>query len=379
MTTKENPNAFKHQLNHDLVKKMAKAITLQTKKFDSAKFIGLHKNIHTLELKARVQLISQSLAQCLPVSYPQALKIILATCQKPKLKPKLKVKLAGFELWPFTEFIQTYGLDHFKISMDALSKLTVLFTAEFAVRPFFVKYEKASYSYLLKQTESKNVHLRRWASEGSRPLLPWGLKLQNAVKNPKSGLQILDKLKFDQELYVRKSVANHLNDISKSRPDLVVATLNRWLKTCPKQHKKSILWIQHQALRTLIKKGHTSALKSIGYGETPRVQIPNLILNQSTFKIGEILHFKFNVQSKSLKTQNLVIDYSVHFKKSNGKNSEKVFKLKKMSLKPKENISIEKKHSLKQITTRVYYSGVHFIEIQINGKKWIKKSWSLSV
>lgn len=371
MTTKENPNAFKHQFNLDVVRKMAKAISAQTKKFDSTTFIERHKNIHTLELKARVRLISDSLAKCLPANYPEALKIILATCQNPKL--------TGFELWPYTEFIQTYGLDHFKISMDALSKLTVLFTAEFAVRPFFVKYEKESYIYLLKQTKSKNVHLRRWASEGCRPLLPWGLKLQNAVKNPKNGLQILEKLKFDQELYVRKSVANHLNDISKSHPDLVVETLNRWLKTSPKQHKESILWIQRQALRTLIKKGHTLALKSIGYGETPKVQIPNISLNQSTFKIGETLHFKFSVQSKSLKMQNLVIDYSVHFKKNNGGSSEKVFKLKKISLKPKENISIEKKHSLRQITTRVYYAGVHFIEIQINGKKWIKKSWVLSI
>ena len=370
MTIKENPNAFKHQLNLDVVKKMAKAISEQTKNFDSTQFIGLNKDIHTLELKARVRLISDSLGKCLPANYPEALKIILATCKN--------TKLTGFEFWPYTEFIQTYGLDHFKISMNALSKLTVLFTAEFAVRPFFIQHEKASYAYLLKLTKSKNVHLRRWASEGSRPLLPWGLKLQNAVKDPKSGLQILEKLKFDQELYVRKSVANHLNDISKSHPDLVVKTLNRWLKTSPKTHKESILWIQHQALRTLIKKGHAPALKSIGYGETPKIQIPNMILNQSTFKIGETLHFKFNVQSQSSKTQNLVIDYCVHFKKSNGGNSEKVFKLKKISLKPKENISIEKKHSLKQITTRVYYTGVHFIEIQINGKKWIKKSWTLS-
>ncbi len=370
MTTKENPNAFKHQLNLNVVKKIAKTITAQTKDFDSAKFVLLHKNIHELELKARVRLISDSLAKCLPASYPEALKIILLSCKNSQL--------SGFEFWPYTEFIQTYGLDHFKISMDALSQLTVLFTAEFAVRPFFVKHEKASYAYLIKLTKSKNVHLRRWASEGSRPRLPWGLKLQNAVKNPKSGLQILEKLKFDQELYVRKSVANHLNDISKTHPDLVVETLNKWLKF-PKAHKQSILWIQHQALRTLIKKGYTPALKSIGYGETPKIQIPNMTLNQPTFKIGETLHFKFNIQSKSAKTQNLVIDYSVHFKKSNGGNSEKVFKLKKISLKPRENLIIEKKHNLKQITTRVYYSGVHFIEIQINGKKWIKKSWSLSV
>ncbi len=371
MTTKENPNAFKHQLNNDVVKKMAKAISVQTKKFDSAKFIQLHKDIHTLELKARVRLISDSLAKCLPANYPKALKIILATCQNPNL--------TGFEFWPYTEFIQTYGLEHFKISMDALSKLTVLFTAEFAVRPFFVEHEKETYAYLLNLTANKNVHLRRWASEGSRPLLPWGLKLQNAVKNPKSGLQILEKLKFDQELYVRKSVANHLNDISKSHPDLVVETLNSWFRTSPKQHKESILWIQHQALRSLIKKGYTPALKSIGYGETPKILIPHISLNQATFKIGETLHFKFSVQSKSLKTQNLVIDYSVHFKKNNGRNSEKVFKLKKISLKPKENINIEKKHSLRQITTRVFYAGEHFIEIQINGKKWIKKSWALTV
>lgn len=371
MSTKENPNAFKHQLNNDVVKKIAKALSETTNKFDSARFIQLHKEIHRLELKARVRLISDSLAQCLPADYPSALKIIVSVCKKNEL--------TGFELWPFTEFIQTYGLNHFKISMDALSKLTVLFTAEFAVRPFFIKYEKETYNYLLKMTKNKNVHLRRWASEGSRPLLPWGLKLQNAVKNPKVGLQILENLKYDHELYVRKSVANHLNDISKSHPDLVIQTLNRWIKTAPKPHKASVLWIQNQALRTLIKKGYTPALKSIGFGESPQIQIPQLTLNQSAFKIGETLHFKFNIQSQSTKTQNLVIDYCMHFKKNYGGNSEKVFKLKKITLKPKEKISIEKKHSLKQITTRVYYSGIHFIEIQINGQRWVKKPWTLTV
>ncbi len=371
MTIKENPNAFKHQLNLDVVKKMAKAIFQQEKTFESSKFIQLNKNIHTLELKARVRLISESLAKCLPKSYPEALKIIGATSHKNHL--------AGFELWPYTEFIHTYGIDHFKISMDALSKLTLLFTAEFAVRPFFVKYEKETYTYLQKLTSSKNVHLRRWASEGSRPLLPWGLKLKNAVKNPEQGLLILEKLKYDQEIYVRKSVANHLNDLTKSHPDLVITTLNHWLKTAPTQHQKSILWIQHQALRTLIKRGYKPALKSIGYGNQPKVKIQSLILNQSTFKMGDTLRFKFKLKSLSQKTQKLVIDYSLHFKKSNGQTSEKVFKFKKIVLHGNENLTFEKSHSLKKITTRIFYPGLHFIELQINGQKWIKKSWSLLV
>ncbi len=375
MTAQENKNAFKHQINHDVVKKIAKALSEQEKTFESSKFIHLNKKIQNLELKARVQLISQSLAQCLPASYPQALKIILKSCGSKD--PALM--LSGFELWPYTEFIQTYGLHHFKISMNALSKLTLLFTAEFAVRPFFVKYEKETYTYLLKLTSSKNVHHRRWASEGSRPLLPWGLKLQNAVKNPERGLLILEKLKFDKELYVRKSVANHLNDLSKSHPDLVIATLNRWLKTAPAKHQKSILWIQHHALRTLIKRGYKPALKSIGYGNQPKLKIQSISLNQSTFKIGDTLHFKFKLKSLSQKTQKLVIDYSLHFRKRNGKTTEKVFKFKKVVLHTNETLVFEKNHNLKKITTRVFYSGLHCIEIQINGHKWIKKSWVLSI
>jgi 3-methyladenine DNA glycosylase AlkC len=361
--------AFKNLINKDVVKTIALDISKIYPTFNSKEFIKTSSKLDTLELKARVQHISSTLKTYLPNEYQAAIKII---CDVIKMD-----HLSGFALWPFSEYISQYGLDDFETSMQAMYLLTQKFTSEFAVRPFLIKNPEIVLHYFNKWANDKNHHVRRWVSEGSRPLLPWGMKLQNFVADPTPTIKLLDKLKYDDELYVRKSVANHLNDISKHHPKKVIETISTWEKSCPAHQIVKIHWIKKQALRTLIKKGDQHALKLMGIKGEANVNIGQLILNKKNIQIGEHLEFSFELSSKSNKPQKLVIDYLIHFVKSNQKLKAKVFKLKTITIESNSKIKIQKKHSMRLITTMDYYPGEHSISIQINGKVLINKSWKL--
>jgi 3-methyladenine DNA glycosylase AlkC len=173
--------------------------------------------------------------------------------------------MAVFFYLPHTTFVADYGLDPahnggrdpFEASMKALHELTRRFTAEFAIRPFLIAQEARTLASLMKWTRDPDPHVRRLCSEGSRPRLPWGLRLQSFVRDPRPTLPILEALKDDPELYVRRSVANHLGDIAKDHPDLVLDLCARWLKGASSERK----WLIRHALRYPAKKGSKAALK----------------------------------------------------------------------------------------------------------------------
>lgn len=367
--TQENPNAFKLFINEDVVNRMADALSSATKNFSQKEFKKVVKKLGPLELKARVALLSQTLHEHLPPSFPQAVEILLKSLKKKNLK--------GFDLWPYTHFVQTYGQGHFTESLEALRTLTQLFTSEFAVRPFLKLYTKKSLNYLMECAKDDNVHVRRWSSEGSRSRLPWGERLDVFIENPQLTLPILEALKYDDELYVRKSVANHLNDIAKDNPAVVLQTLKTWNAKCPPAHHQKIQWITRHALRTLIKNGNADALKLIGVSNKAQIKLSSLKLAKKSFKIGDSLIFEISLQSQSQKTQKIIVDYVIHHQKAGGKTSPKVFKLKTFELLPGQTLNISKKHSLKPVTTRRYYLGKHRLEIQINGKILAGEDWSL--
>ena len=367
----ENPNAFKNLISAETVQKMASALKKADAKFDQSKFLKVIPQLQALELKARVQLISHYMNNCLPKDYLKALKIVTVAMESTEFK--------GFDLWPVSDWIEKQGLSHGIQSLDAMKILTTKFTAEFAVRPFLIQNPKLAFQYLKKQTSSQNVHIRRWASEGSRPRLPWGQKLKGSIIDPQPGLEILEQLKFDPELYVRKSVANHLNDISKDHPRLVVETLKRWKKVCPQEHLSHLKWIQNHALRTLIKKGDPLALEFLGYGGQLQVQLGDFVINKQSYKLGDDLNFTFVLKSVASKAQNLVLDYIINYKKANGQLSSKVYKLKNIKLEAGEVMKTEKTHRLRRITTRTFYSGLHQIALQVNGQSFKPIDWNLKI
>jgi 3-methyladenine DNA glycosylase AlkC len=262
---RDNPKAFKLWISKDVLVRIAQEISKIDASFDREKFVELAPALDPLELKSRVQLVRDHLRRLLPQDYLAALAILLKSTEARRL--------TGFALWPYTDFIQTYGLEHPRESLEALAHITELFTAEFAVRPFLAINTEMTLAYLKKCALSGNVHLRRWASEGSRPRLPWGERLDIFIKEPRRTLEILDLLKNDDELYVRKSVANHLNDISKDHPQLVVKILKRWNKDASAEHAAPIRWITRRALRTLIKNGDVAALEAIGVSSQAKVKV----------------------------------------------------------------------------------------------------------
>lgn len=367
----QEAKAFKNWINEALLQRMANAIHTVEPSFDKKKFLSLKSDLVPLELKARIQRVREQLREELPKDYKKALEILLKSTKNGQLK--------GFDLWPYTDFIQTYGLDDFEKSLVALRQLTVLFTSEFAVRPFIRKDSQSSLQFLLQCTRDPNPHIRRWASEGSRPRLPWGEKLHSIIQEPTLTLPILEKLKHDDELYVRKSVANHLNDLTKDHPDLVLKTLKRWQSQSRSRHQSKIDWIIRHSLRTLIKRGHPKALSLIGVNATTKIQVGALSLNKKRLHVGDRLEFHFKIASTDGKPQKMVMDYVIHFVKANQQTVPKVFKLKNFNLSGKQELSIKKQHHLKKITTRVYYPGRHFLEIQINGKCYQKASFHLTV
>lgn len=361
-----NENAFKNLINAEVVKKMGSVFHKAYQPFNEKRFQKNASKLTDFELKGRVQLLTECLRQELPGNFKEDVTILA--------KVLSEQKLTGFQLWPISEYISKYGTDHFDESLDLMYELTSQFTSEFAIRPFLQKDPDYILAKLQTWLDDENVHIRRWISEGTRPLLPWGAKIQSFVQSPAT-IHLLEALKYDEELYVRKSVANHLNDISKHHPDLVIKTLKEWIKQSPEKHKDKIDWIKKHALRTLIKKGHAQALGLMGVSNKLQVKPSGLKLKKEKLKLGDTLEFQFILESTSSKAQTVIIDYGIGFIKSNGSLSIKIFKLKMIELAPKESVIITKKHSLKKITTMTFYPGEHELAIQVNGKILKKVSW----
>jgi 3-methyladenine DNA glycosylase AlkC len=366
-----NPKALKHLFNLALLRRMSDAIGQVYVSFDRKRFLAIMNQLETLEMKPRVRCLRDELRTQLPKDYSKALQILLKSARSGTLK--------GFDLWPYSEFIQTYGLEDLTLSLEALKDLTPLFSSEFAVRPFLKRYPVETLKFLLQCAQDENVDLRRWASEGSRPRLPWGERLQGFIEHPSSTAAILEQLKFDSALYVRKSVANHLNDIAKDHPQLVLELLARWKKLAGPKHSIHIGWIIRHSLRTLIKSGNAQALQLIGVSTDPKIQLNDFKLNQKSFQLGDRIQFRFKISSSSAKPQKLVIDYIIHFVRANQKTSAKVFKLKTVVLPAGEELVISKVHHLKKVTTRTHYPGIHFLEIQVNGGLLGRVKWCLQI
>lgn len=367
----DTQSAFKLWINKGLLERMAESISTVYADFDRQKLIHLAPKLDSLELKDRVRRVRDELRCLLPQKYRTALKILIMSLDAGNLK--------GFDLWPYTEFIQTYGIEDLDASLPALKKITPLFTSEFAIRPFIRKYPEQALSFLKSCAKDSNVHVRRWASEGSRARLPWGEKLEILIQNPTLTLEILETLKHDPDLYVRKSVSNHLNDLAKDHADWVIEVLSRWKLNCKPAHAKKINWIIYRSLRNLIKKGHPKAMNLIGVNCNAKVKVTPVQLNKKFFRLNDTIEFNFAICSIAKKQQKIIIDYIIHHVKANKETTPKIFKLKNILLEPNQKISILKKHSLKKITTRKYYPGVHLLEIQVNGKVLMWAEWTLSL
>lgn len=361
-------------INMTGVTNLAESISKNYNKFLKVNFIKeIEKDINKLNFGDRSKLISNKLKKYLPNDYKEAVSILIKSLNE-ELDNGQIMHFEGFIIMPLCLFVSTYGLsdENYDISINALYEMTKRFSSEFDIRPFLIKYPEKTQKILLEWTKDPNTHVRRLTSEGSRPRLPLGIRLPMYQKDPNPVIEILEELKEDPELYVRRSVANNLNDIAKDNPKIVTDTLKKWseIKT------DEMNWLIKHSLRTLIKQGNKEALELLGYDHKTDISVKNLSLDKKEVEIGNEFYFNFEVTSISQK-ENLMIDYVIHHMKANGKNKEKVFKLTKKIIPRGQTLKISKKHSFKPISTRKYYTGKHYLEIKINGKNYFMEEFHL--
>ncbi len=326
-----------------------------------------------LELKQRITHITEQLNVYLPDDYSDALEIILQALP-PELDPSKKDDDFGeFIIAPLSNYVALYGCEaeYLEMSLNALKAITKRFSAEDAIRYFINAFPDETFAFLKTCALDANYHVRRLASEGSRPKLPWAQKLVTEYVWP---LELLDLLYADSTRYVTRSVANHLNDISKLDPELVLATLKRW-QAEDKQDVKEMAFICKHALRTLIKQGHQEALGLIGFGEAPDISISDLTTTTPDVIVGDAFEFAFTLTSH--KQQNLVVDYLMVFASDSKKRSQKVFKIKQLELAKGKVVKLSKRHPMRLMTTRRLYEGEHSITLQVNGQAYGSLSFNL--
>lgn len=361
--------------NEAKVKRLAKEIQAVYPNFASKEFC--QKVVSTFpmqELMERIAGIREALRDFLPSDYKEAVKIILAALPPPLDPEKTDNDFGDFIYAPYSYYVAEYGClkKYLSVSLKALAEITKRFSAEAALRNFLNQFPKETLANALAWSKDKNYHVRRLASEGTRPNLPWAKKI---TYESKSMLPLLDILYADTTRYVTRSVANHLNDISKFDAGLVICTLKRWQKE-RKQTKTELNFISKHALRTLIKDGHSEAQAFLGF-TSPKVKV-QLTLTKKHLKVGETQSFSVMIESESKEPQALLVHYLIHFKKANGTNTPKVFLLGNKTLAPKDTIILNKAHTLKPMTTRVLHSGEHWLELKINGISFGKESFKLS-
>lgn len=351
----ETPALLKDILGPAALTVIADAGRAASPAFDHAAFLdAAGEGLGALSIMERVRHIADALAQALPQDYPAALEVVLA------MAPRLT---HGFQAVAVTEFVARRGLGDFDASLEALARLTRFGTAEFAVRPFLGLDPARTLAKMLEWTASEDEHVRRLASEGSRPRLPWAARVPALKADVTLAAPILEALRADPAVYVRKSVANHLNDIAKDRPDWVLERLATW----PREDART-QWIVRHALRTLIKQGDPGALALIGVSHGAEVRAASFTVSPGTVRLGEAIAIRAELVSTASTPQRLVVDYRVHYARASGKAASKVFKLKTFDLGAGEAADLAIRQTIRDFSTRRHHPGAHEVELLVNGR-----------
>ncbi len=313
------------------------------------------------ELTGRARHIMRAMHGALPEDFEAAADILVRSLG-PALEPLEGQGLSAFLYMPHTFYVAEYGLGHFEASMRAQHALTQRFTAEFSIRPFLERYPRETLERLHQWVGDPSVHVRRLVSEGTRPRLPWASRLRAFQKDPGPVLALLERLKDDPELYVRRSVANNLNDIGKDHPDVLVDTCARWAKGASPER----LWVIRHALRSAVKRGDKRALAVLGFQGAESLQV-TASFQPKRVRLGEPVVVRLSVSNRTDAPQRAVVDLAVHFIKANGSARPKVFKGGKVALAPGASETLEKTLSFAEMTTRKHYPGTHRVEALVNG------------
>jgi len=328
--------------------------------------VAARTGVDGLSLRARSDLISAALISDLPDDYRTVAAVFRRALAGASDSP---AGFTGWMIWPVSETVTTLALastdpDAFDDGLALLAELTPRLTAEFAIRRFLEADLDRALAAVRTWTGHPDEHVRRLASEGTRQYLPWAIRVRALLARPEATLEILEALRSDDSEYVRRSVANHLNDLSRDNADMVAAVAASWSIDADANTR----WIVRHGLRTLVKKAHPGALAVMGF-ETATVRVSPLALDRDTVTLPGELEFSFTVTNESDAASRLAVDYVVNYQKSNGSLAPKVFKLTTVTVAAGESVRLVKKHAFRPMTTRVHYPGAHSLELQINGAR----------
>lgn len=355
--TMTDSKKFKDQISVHTVEELAGRFAGQLPAFDVIGFqTHAMEGLEDLELKARLKQVARAARG----AWAGPLDELIAALPRVAIEP---TELHGFAIWPLLQVIEDHGLPARQASLDAMLVLTERWSAEFAIRPFLRADPARTLALLKSWTAHPNEHVRRLVSEGTRPRLPWGGKLRKFDDDPKHTLPLLELLRTDSSAYVRRSVANHLNDLTKRHPDRVVEILKRWRGDDSSQETA---WIVRHASRSLIKAGHRGALALRGFAP-PSVVLESFSVGPNPLIFGDTLTLQTTLRATAAESQLWAVDFVIHHVKASGGRTPKVFKWREVRAAPGAVIRLDKRHPIRPITTRRYYPGAHRVEVLVNG------------
>jgi 3-methyladenine DNA glycosylase AlkC len=365
-----------HLFNEEKIDQISHEIKRVYPNFDTAQFkTAIMSQMLSLELMERVYMIRDELKKYLPSQYRVGVSILLQSLPPEADRNKGDDDFGDFIYLPYGFYVSEYGCTEKDLifSLAALKQLTTRFSVEGPIRSFLNTFPDETLATLKEWALDSHYHVRRAASEGTRPLLPWAKRISIPFQR---AIPILDQLYADPTRFVTRSVANHVNDIAKIEPAAAIALVKKW-KRSKLQKPKEMDFILKHSMRSLVKGGDAKALALLGYVD-PEIAVRNVTIDTPEVTIGESLSFSFDIVSKSKNSQQLMIDYAIHFNKANSTMKPKVYKLVKKTIEGGGVIRLAKKHPLKIMTTQKLYPGEHALELRINGQSFGTKSFELT-
>ncbi|WP_244125618.1 DNA alkylation repair protein [Burkholderia gladioli] len=353
----DSPVLLKDSMGERQFRSLLSTLKLIERSFDTRRFLAVALDgLDELSLMARVRRASLAIeagAQALPGGYDTVLTLLAEAA------PHLG---GGFLSLVAPDYVGQFGRHDFDRSMAALAFFTRFGSSEFAVREFLRDDPRRALATLRDWSRHEDQAVRRLASEGSRPRLPWSFRLREIEADPALAAPILDTLRADPSDYVRRSVANHLNDVTKLHPDWVLERAASWGGA-----DAGTRWIVRHALRTLVKRGDARALALLGASGAARIEAVPFAVTPARIELGETVTLAAELVSTAPDAQRLVVDYRIGYVKKNGSTAHKVFKLRELTLAPGQRIDIVRSQRIRDFTTRTHYAGRHGVELIVNG------------
>lgn len=355
---------FKDHFDQALCQELGQRAAVLAPGFDAQRYqAALPTELQGLEMKARVRALAEALWHGLGLSFDEAMPVLTGMLDA---VPQARLgRMSGFQVWVIADIVETRGLDDFELAMQAIHKVTRHFTSEFAIRPYLVAYPQQTLAVLTGWLDDDSSDVRRLISEGTRPRLPWASRVPSLLLDPTPILPLLERLRDDPSLYVRRSVANNLNDISKDHPALVVELLSRWKAELPSEQGQ---WMVRHAARTLTRQGNAAALELLGYLRTTPVKVKRFEVSPPSIVAGQSITLDCDIQVEGAGEHGLMVDYAILAPGARGQTNRRVFKWSKRKKQAQGSVRLQREHGIATNQVRSYYPGAHQIQLIVNGQ-----------